>query len=413
MTVTNPTGEVQSAELPEVLPDPLFGLLSDAVRESASDVHVDAWGNQAAVRFRVDGTVCPRERVSYNNARRLINQIKVAADLSLAGQWLPQEGHFRWVDGDRDRSIRATVLSTSPNHEAAHLRLLTPPEQWRDARNLGLESDDFQHVEQAFRAAHGLVLITGPTGSGKTTTLYSLTGLTDLRGQVVTSIEDPVEFDLPYVRQLEVDEERGLTMEEGLRTLLRVDPDIVLIGEIRDTASATIAARAALAGRLVMATVHGRDPATAIAAMHYMSVPHYVLGGSLRLIIAQNLIRKVCPACFRCRAVEPHERRLFEQADVAAPDEVFDAVGCSECFGHGYRGRTGVFQVVNIDDEFGGWLAQGRCPEEIRERLAVIGSRSIVADALGKAAAGLTTMSEVLRFYGQKVDRPLVLHPEV
>jgi type II secretory ATPase GspE/PulE/Tfp pilus assembly ATPase PilB-like protein len=373
---------------------------------------VDAWGNQAAVRFRVDGTVFSREPMSYDDARRLINQIKVAADLNLAGQWLPQEGHFRWANGEHDLGIRATVLSTSPSHEAAHLRLLTPPEQWRDVQNLGLELDDFQRVEQAFRAAHGLVLVAGPTGSGKTTTLYSLTGLTDLRGQVATSIEDPVEFDLPYVRQLEVDEERGLTMEEGLRTLLRVDPDIVLIGEIRDTASATIAARAALAGRLVMATIHGRDPATAIAAMHYLSVPHYVLGGSLRLIVAQDLIRKVCPACFRCRALEPHERRLFEQADVAAPDEVFDAVGCPECFGHGYRGRTGVFQVVNIDDELGGWLAHGRCLEETRERLTAIGSRTIVADALGKAAAGLTTMSEILRFYGQKVDRPLAVHPE-
>jgi type II secretory ATPase GspE/PulE/Tfp pilus assembly ATPase PilB-like protein len=413
MTVTKSKDEVHPAASQEALPDPLFGLLSDAVREAASDVHVDAWGNQAAVRFRVDGSVCPREPLSYDEARRLVNQIKVAAGLNLAGHWLPQEGHFRWINADHDRGIRATVLSTSPNHEAAHLRLLTPPEQWRDVRNLGLESDAFQHVEEVFRAAHGLVLVTGPTGSGKTTTLYSLTGLTDLRGQVATSIEDPVEFDLPYVRQLEVDEERGLTLEEGLRTLLRVDPDIVMVGEIRDTASATIAARAALAGRLVMATVHGRDPATAIAAMHYLSVPYYVLGGSLRLVIAQDLIRKVCPACFHHRPLEPHERQLFEQASVPAPDEVFDAVGCPECFGHGYRGRTGVFQVASIDDEFGGWLAQGRRPEEIRERLAAAGSRTIVADALEKAAAGVTSMSEVLRFYGQKVDRPLVLHPQV
>ena len=197
----------------------------------------------------------------------------------------------------------------------------------------------------------------------------------------------------------------GSRWRRGCGTLLRVDPDIVLVGEIRDTASATIAARAALAGRLVMATVHGRDPATAIAAMHYLSVPYYVLGGALRTCHCPgHLIRKACPACFRCRPLEPHERQLFEQANVPAPDEVFDAVGCPECFGHGYRGRTGVFQIVSIDDEFGGWLAQGRRPEEIRERLAAIGSRTIVADALQKAAAGVTSMSEVLRFYGQKVD---------
>jgi type II secretory ATPase GspE/PulE/Tfp pilus assembly ATPase PilB-like protein len=228
---------------------------------------------------------------------------------------------------------------------------------------------------------------------------------------VAASIEDPAEFDLPYVRQLEVNEKRGLTMEEGLRTLLRVDPDILLVGEVRDGASATIAARAALAGRLVLATIHARDAATAIEAMHFLSVPYYVLGGALRLVIAQDLIRKVCPHCRRSRALKSQERELFQRAEVAPPDVVFDAAGCPRCFDHGYRGRTGVFQVATIDDELGSWLAHGRHQRQIRERLESAGSLSVTVDALNKASQGITTMAEVLRFYGAKIDRPVVLRP--
>jgi len=382
------------------LDGPLFNLITDAVCESASDIHVDTWGSQAAVRFRIDGTVYQRKSLIYEEARRLVNQIKLAAEMHLTETSLPQEGHFRWNNGTQYCDIRATVLSTSPAHEAAHLRLLAPPEQWHNIKNLGLDDDAYRQVEQVLNASRGLVFITGPTGSGKTTTLYSLTGITDLQGQVAVSIEDPAEFDLPYVRQLEVDEEHGLTMEKGLRSLLRVDPDILLVGEIRDAASATIAARAALAGRLVMATIHSRDLAGAITAMHYLSVPYYVLGGSLRLVITQDLIRKVCPDCGRCRSLQSHERQLFEQENVPVPDKVYDAVGCKKCFGHGYRGRTGVIQVACVDDEFGGWLAHGRGSEEIQKRLLEIGTQPIFASALQKAASGITSMSEVLRFYG-------------
>ncbi|MBN1909598.1 MAG: Flp pilus assembly complex ATPase component TadA [Pirellulales bacterium] len=399
-------------DVPASLPQALYGLVEQAVEESATDIHIDAWGTEASLRFRVDGTVHQKDTLTYDQSRKLINQIKVAAGLELPAAYRPQEGHFRWLRDDMYRDVRVTVVSTAPRHEAAHLRLLTPPEHWRDVRNLGLSDRDFELVERTFQNAHGLVLISGPTGSGKTTTLYSLTGLTDLRQQIAVSIENPTEYDLPYVRQLEVNEKHGFTMEEGLQTILRLDPDIVLVGEVRDAGSARITARAALAGRLVLASIHARDPAIAVEAMHYLSVPYYVLGGALRLVIAQDLIRTLCPECRRPRSPNAHERLLFEQAELVPPDSVFDAVGCPECHGYGYRGRTGVFQVVAIDDAMGNWLVEGPHQQAIRERMFAVGSRSLNIDALRKAAAGTTSMNEVLRFYGQVQDRPLVIRTD-
>lgn len=396
----------------ESLPQALNGLVDQAVKESATDIHIDAWGNQAALRFRVDGTIHERETLTYDQARKLVNQIKVAAGLDLPMMYEPLEGHFRWCSEQEYRDIRVTIVSTAPRHEAAHLRLLTPPEGWRDVRNLGLGGQELMLVERTLKTARGLVLISGPTGSGKTTTLYSLTGLTDLRSQIAASIEDPTEYDLPYVRQLEVKEKRGFTMEEGLQTILRLDPDIILVGEIRDAGSAKIATRAALSGRLVLATVHARDAAAAVEAMHYLSVPYYVLGGALRLVVAQDLIRKLCPECARQRPLAAAECPLFEQVGLTPPESVFDAVGCPKCFDYGYRGRTGVFQVAMIDDELGAWLSAGRRQQEIRERILATGSRPLTADALEKVARGVTSMDEVLRFYGQDIDRPLVLHWE-
>lgn len=414
---TTETGEPEvepqtPANLTEPLPQALYGVVEQAVQESATDIHVDTWGREAVVRFRVDGTIHEKDPLTYDQARKLINQIKVAAGLDLPMPYHPLEGHFRWSSGEEHRNLRVTVVSTAPQHEAAHLRLLTPPEQWRDVRNLGLGGRDLQVVERTLQTARGLVLISGPTGSGKTTTLYSLTGLTDLRGQIAASIEDPTEYDLPYVRQLEVKEKQGFTMEEGLRTILRLDPDVILVGEIRDAGSARIATRAALAGRLVLATVHARDAAAAIEGMHYLSVPYYVLGGALRLVIAQDLIRKLCPECARTRPLADHETVFFEEAGLTPPEHMHDATGCPACFGYGYRGRTGVFQVASVDDELGNWLAAGRRQQEIRERLLASGLRPLVADALEKAAAGVTSMSEVLRFYGQSIDRPVAVRPE-
>ena len=213
--VTKPEDSAQSNDL---VHPPLAEVIKRAVKEMATDVHIDMWGQQAVLRFRVDGMIHDKGAISYEEARCLVNQIKVAVNMDLGTVLTRQESHFRWYAQEQCRDIRATVVATAPRYEAAHLRLLTLPEEWRDVRNLGLNDSQFKRIESVLRSPHGLVLIAGPTGAGKTSTLYSLAGLTDLRDRIAASIEDPAEFDLPYVRQLEINERGGFTMLDGLNS---------------------------------------------------------------------------------------------------------------------------------------------------------------------------------------------------
>jgi len=382
------------------LAEPLAGVLKDAVAQDATDVHVDTWGEYAAVRYRVDGVIRQPMTLDSEQARRLLNQLKIAASLDFEATRRPQEGQFRWSDGQRVRDIRVTLIPEAPRNESAHLRVLTRPEDWRHMEHLGLRPAQLEAVRKVMRWPHGLILIAGPTGSGKTTTLYALTDLEDLRGQVAASIEDPIEFDLPLVRQLEVDEKRGITMKEGLRTLLRMDADVLMIGEIRDAESAIVAARAALAGRLVLATIHARDAAAAVAAMRYLGVPAYVLASSLRMVLAQNLVRKVCVHCAETRAPGAAERRRYEQAGLPVPQTVRVEQGCVQCGQSGFRGRTGVFQVGVFDQSHSEWLA-GDPPEHvIRERLSSEGMEPLASELLRRVADGTTSLREAVRVAG-------------
>jgi type II secretory ATPase GspE/PulE/Tfp pilus assembly ATPase PilB-like protein len=265
-------------------------------------------------------------------------------------------------------------------------------------RRLGLDDDHVAKIRESISGLQGLVLIAGPSGSGKTTTAYSMIEMLECDRLVATSIEDPAEFDLPNVRQVEVDERRGLTMEEGLRSILRMDPDVVLVGEVRDRASAEITGRAALAGRLVLATIHARDALSAIQAMHYLSVPYYVLGSGLRLVVAQNLIRRVCSRCVRLEVPSDSECQLFQQQGLQVPKQVPRPVGCSHCEGEGYLGRTGVFEIAPISEEAVNAISSGAGRAEILRTLRQAGATPILADALKKVQAGITSLEEALRF---------------
>jgi len=389
------------------LPQPLFGIISEAVEQRATDIHLDPTDDTATLRFRVDGAVHLRQIMPYDMFRRIINQLKVAAELDIDGSFVPLEGQFRWQQAGDIRDIRVTIIPTSPRRQAAHLRLLIRPENGFTTDRLGLNERELFNVHNAMRNRHGLILVAGPTGSGKTTTLYALTSLEDLKQRVAVSIEDPVEFDLPGVRQLEVDETHGITMEQGLRTLLRVDPDVLVVGEIRDKTSACIVARAALTGRLALASVHGRDAAGAIEALHYLSVPYYILGGALRLVIAQNLVRRLCHDCAIERPIKSYEAAFFQHLQLTPPPSVHDANGCQACNHYGYLGRVGVFEVAMIDEDTGLWLTEGPRQQEIRQRFLDNGVRSLAADTLEKVSLGLTSMQEVLRLFGQSFDQPL------
>ncbi|MEN6578396.1 MAG: ATPase, T2SS/T4P/T4SS family [Phycisphaerales bacterium] len=377
-------------------PDPLRTCIWNAIVEKATDVHLHCVAEGLRVLHRVDGIIHPKMLLSSTEGRTLLNQLKSASGLNFMRSFMPTEGQLVWPDGEMRWEIRVT-LTPVRDRESAHLRLLSVPRNQWDISNIGFLPVDQEKVTAAVGSMNGLILVTGATGSGKTTTMYTLASLMDLQTTTTYSIEDPVEFRLPYVQQIEVDEQHGLTMYEGLRTILRMDPDLILVGEIRDADSAMVAARAALSGRLVLATIHAQDAAGAIDALHYLGVPYHVIGSSLRLIIAQNLIRRLCPDCAVPRKATDEDRDLFTQFSLETPDDLMQAFGCPECHSYGYKGRTGVFEVACVDDEVATFIRSGSHHREITDCLRKKGTRSMAQDGLEKAALGVTSVEEVRR----------------
>jgi len=386
-------------------PDPLKTLIWNAVLEKATDVHLHSIPEGLRVLHRVDGMIHPKQVLSRAEGRTLLNQLKSAAGLTIVRSFTPLEGQIVWPDDDMRWEIRVT-LTPVRDRESAHLRLLNVPRDEWDMSGLGFSLADQDKVSSIVHSPNGLVLITGATGSGKTTTMYCLASLMDLRTTTTYSIEDPVEFKIPYIQQIEVDEYHGLTMHEGLRTILRMDPDLILIGEIRDGDSALVAARAALSGRLVLATIHAQDAAGAIDSLHYLGVPYHIIGSSLRLVIAQNLVRRLCPDCTQPREPSDQERELFAQSGTEPPESLSQATGCPQCHCYGYEGRTGLFEVATMDDEMTTLIRSGAAHQQLLACLRKQGTRSMFQDGLEKVVAGVTSIEELTRVCGGRHSEP-------
>jgi type II secretory ATPase GspE/PulE/Tfp pilus assembly ATPase PilB-like protein len=399
-TVSGDSQALRTAECEEPpYPDLLNTLLWNAIIGRATDVHLHCVPAGIRVLHRVDGVIHPKALLPPHEGRKLLNQLKSAAGLTVVRSFAPLEGQIVWPDDDRQWEIRVT-LTPVRNRESAHLRLLSAPLGEWDLCNLGFSASQQEKIAAAVHSLSGLVLVTGATGSGKTTTMYSLASLMDLRTTTTYSIEDPVEFQLPYAQQIEVDEHHGLTMYEGLRTILRMDPDLILVGEIRDSDSAVVAARAALSGRLVLATIHAQDAAGAVDALHYLGVPYHIIGGSLRLVIAQNLVRRLCPCCARPHEPDEGERELFSRRGLEPPAGLLQAGGCAPCNWYGYKERTGIFEVATMDDEMTTLISAGARHSDIVQCLRQRGVHSLAGDALEKVAAGVTSLEEFCRACG-------------
>ena len=418
---TQPTGTDITAHYP----DPLKTLIWNAVLEKATDVHLHSVVDGLRVLHRVDGMIHPKRRLPPAEGRRLLNQLKSAAGLTIVRSFSPLEGQIVWPDEEMRWEIRVTFTPVR-DRESAHLRLLSVPRNEWDLSSLGFSPADQEKASSVVHSPNGLVLITGATGSGKTTTMYCLASLLDLRTTTTYSIEDPVEFKIPYIQQIEVDERHGLTMHEGLRTILRMDPDLILIGEIRDADSALVAARAALSGRLVLATIHAQDAAGAIDSLHYLGVPYHIIGSSLRLVIAQNLVRRLCPDCAQPREPAGQEKELFARHQMEPPENLWDcrlriddcglkeqsvtnpqsevqnpkSCGCPECHSYGYKGRTGIFEVAAMEDEMTTLIRSGADHQQLLHCLRQQGTRSMTQDGLEKAAGGVTSIEEITRVCG-------------
>jgi type II secretory ATPase GspE/PulE/Tfp pilus assembly ATPase PilB-like protein len=379
-------------------PDPLNTFILNAIYEEATDIHLNVVDGGMLVLFRVDGFVHEKQRLSRREGRKLVNQIKAAAGLG-ASKLLasPREGQMRWRDDDeQSKNIRVTIVPMD-GEECGHLRILSMPEKELEIANLGFSDDHMKGITESLDSLSGLILVAGTTGSGKTTTMYSMVSSRDLSSLVAFSIEDPVEFRLPNSQQLEVNEDHGLTMYQGLRTILRMDADLIMVGEIRDRDSAIVTARAAMAGRLVLATIHGQDAAAAVDALHYLGVPYYVISSSLRMIVAQKLIRRLCPVCASAREPYVEESEVFERAGIEIPKKIFDPVGCDQCNGYGYKGRVGMFETAVITPEAAHKIASGVHNELLRQHFRDNGVVPLAIDGITKVADGITSTQELFQ----------------
>ncbi len=381
---------------PRSLPPALDKLFTHADHLGATDIHIDCWQAEGAVRLRVDGVILNHEELGRDAVRRLINQIKAAAEMHIDGSMTAQEGHLRWHGPRRPLDARVTIVPTAPHHESVHIRLLPPPSEALAAEHLGLRPAQLERIKHLLQHTDGLTLISGPTGAGKSTTLYALLSRDKVERKVAIAIEDPAEFDLPYVRQIEIDEDHGRGMSEALRLALRMDPDVLAVGEICDRDSSRIASHAALSGRTVFATIHGKDAAAAIEAMHFLGAPFYVLAGALRLVVAQDLVRVLCKHCKKARALTQVEQELFARhlPDEPAPAEVCEPVGCDHCHKLGYAGRIGVFQVADFEPGHAAWLSEEPDQNQIRRQFKDQGIHSLTAEALLRVIDGTTSLAE-------------------
>jgi type II secretory ATPase GspE/PulE/Tfp pilus assembly ATPase PilB-like protein len=326
-------------------------------------------------------------------ASPLLQQFKILAGLDIAEPFEPKEGRLRLPAPLAALDVRLTAAPVQGGTAMA-LRLLSRDRALMPLEGLGLSGTARDAVERVLRMGAGLVLVTGPTGSGKTTTIYSLLNLLAGKGRNIVSIEDPVEFTLPFLRQIAVDQRHRLTMTAGLRTLLRMDPDIVFVSEIRDVEAAEITMRAANSGRFVFSTLHTRDVASTVTALRDLHVDNRSLAGNLTGIVSQRLLRRLCPKCAGRSPTDEAEAQVFLSEGLTPPTEVGRAAGCEHCRGTGYRDRIGVFEAVSVAGPAADAILSGASEGEIRKVLRSSGMPSLTAAALQKVSEGITTLDE-------------------
>ena len=360
-------------------------LLTQAAREHASDIHIEPFENASVVRFRVDGTLRDVVRPKKALHGALISRIKIMAQLDIAEKRLPQDGRITLRVAGRAVDVRVSTLPTG-HGERAVLRLLEKDAQHLNLEALGMAPDTLGHFDKLISRPHGIVLVTGPTGSGKTTTLYASLSRLETATSNILTVEDPIEYDLTGIGQTQVNERIGMSFARALRSILRQDPDIIMIGEIRDLETAQIAVQASLTGHLVLATLHTNDAASAVTRLTDMGVEPYLLASSLLGVLAQRLVRRLCPVC--------KEQRVEDG------DKHWHPVGCEKCARSGYAGRRGIYELLVIDDGIRSMIHHNAADAEILTAGRAQGMRTLREDGERWVAAGLTSLEELIRVTG-------------
>ncbi len=371
-------------------------IVSTAIRERASDIHFVPFENSLQLRYRIDGLLQEKQPPPKQLHAAIVSRIKIMADMNIAERFLPQDGHIQINHRGARVDIRVGTLPTIYG-ESLVMRLLQKSAHLQTVQELGLDATRAALLSRLVGKPHGLFLTTGPTGSGKTTSLYSILQSIYTPELKIITIEDPVEYELPGVAQIPVKPGRNFTFANGLRAILRQDPDVVMVGEIRDSETAEIAIRAALTGHQVFSTLHTNDSTGAVTRLIDMGVEPFLISSSLEGVLAQRLLRRVCPHCREPRSVEPAMKTQMETlSGVKLEGTFYGGKGCEECRGTGYHGRVGIFELLPVTNELREMILQRRSNAELKSS-AQKNMVTMHQDALQKAAAGVTTLDEILR----------------
>jgi len=369
-------------------------LLLEAVKEGASDVHVETQEKRVVVRFRIDGVLRDKLEPRRELAPLLVSRIKVMAKLDIAEKRVPQDGRVTLRIGGHDVDARVSTLPTQ-HGERVVMRLLEKGSLKLDLEHLGMSARDREVFARLLERPHGMLLVTGPTGSGKTTSLYAaLQRLNDRKRNIMT-VEDPIEYELAGIGQTQVNSRTGMTFARGLRAILRQDPDVIMVGEIRDQETAEVAVRSAMTGHFVLSTLHTNSAVGSVTRLIDMGVERYLLAPMLVGLAAQRLVRRLCPSCRREDVASEGDSMLLGGA-IKAGEPVWRAVGCDDCHGDGYRGRAGLYEVVPVDERFQAMIHDGASEAEI-EAHARKTSPALLDDGVAKVKTGVTTVEEVAR----------------
>ena len=374
-------------------------ILFQALKLRSSDVHFQPYPDRMQVRFRIDGILYDMDAIPKRVQDAIISRVKVMGKMDIAERRLPQDGRASLRIGDGEVDVRISSVPTSTG-ERIVMRLLDKTAKLYRLNEIGLEEKNLEMIREYLDYNHGIVLVTGPTGSGKTTTLYASMAEIDTTKQNILTIEDPVEYAIGGISQVQVNQKKGLTFASGLRSFLRQDPDVMMVGEIRDLETAEVAIRAALTGHLVFSTVHTNDSASTITRMVDQGVESYLVASSIVLIIAQRLVRTICPHCKVVVPIDDEWAAKLRKVDMT-PDELGGEIahgpGCDECFHSGYAGRTAIYEFLPVTERIRTMVMEGASASEIKREQINEGFQTLRADGRKKIIQGVTTPDEVLR----------------
>ncbi len=372
-------------------------MFAQAVRDNASDIHIEPYQNSLKIRQRLDGILYDMLSPPKHVQSSLVSRIKIMAKLNIAEKRLPQDGRIELKIANKDIDVRVSTLPTAFG-ERVVLRLLDKSSILISLHDLGMPQDRLEHFNKEIRAANGIILVTGPTGSGKTTTLYAaLTTINSTDVNIIT-VEDPIEYRISGIGQVQVNSKINLTFASGLRSIVRQDPDVILVGEIRDTETAEIAIQSALTGHLVFSTLHTNDSASAVTRLRDMGVEPFLISSSVNAILAQRLVRIICKHCRKkYTPVEEELKRVGISAEEAEGKKVYRGIGCAKCHHTGYKGRSGIFELMLLDKDMKNLILKTSDSNTIKKLAVEKGMVTLRQDGITKIFEGVTTIEEVFR----------------